>query len=156
MWSSERSWELQQDLHQPSATTMRSSPLPALSQPVSQGWLGGWWAQDSRWQVTTTARWDQALRLSYLHHHTLSSTYQHTRPLQATWRVFISRLFTKQITLSEGNSCNKIVTISQLVNTVMLYLQHIKINPLRASPTCLNLLLSAMFQVDNLGRKIHF
>ena len=38
----------------------------------------------------------------------------------------------------------------------MLYLQHIKINPLRASSACLNLLLSAMFQVDNLGRKNHF
>ena len=161
MWSSERSTELQQDLHQDwlHSSPLLSSPSP-LSHPVSQGWLGGWWAQDSRWQVTTTARWDQALSshtTQHQHHHPPRELP--TRPasagsLKARCGDFYFK--TKQITVSGGNSCNKIVTIIQLVNTVRLYLQHIKINPLRASSTCLNLLFSAMFQLDNLGGKIHF
>ena len=162
MWSSERSTEQDQNLHQDwlHYTTLGSSPLPALSQPVSQGWLGGWWAQDWRWQVTTTARWDQALSSHSAQHSPAPPPPQlTTRPasagsLKARWGDFHFK--TKQITVSGGNSCNKIVTISQLVKTVRLYLQHIKINPLRASSTCLNLLFSAMFQLDNLGGKIHF
>ena len=69
---------------------------------------------------------------------------------------------TEQITLNDGTSRKKAAGILPLVSTVntaiccMLYLQDIKINPLRASTTCLDLLLSAMLDVDSLGQKMHF
>ena len=135
---------------------------PLLSQPSPSRYLKvGWAAGELRTRADRSQPLQGETRLSGSHTSTTSTTTHYQVHINTPGHCrqpggFFFQDYTKQITLSEGNSCNKIVTISQLVNTVMLYLQHIKINPLRASPTCLNLLLSAMFQVDNLGRKIHF
>ena len=133
---------------------------PLLSQPSPSRYLKvGWAAGELRTRADRSQPLQGETRLSGSHTSTTTHYQVHINTpghCRQPGGFFFLRLFTKQITLSEGNSCNKIVTISQLVNTVMLYLQHIKINPLRASSTCLNLLFSAMFQLDILGGKIHF